>query len=99
MITTTTNHFRNQLILFFVRKISVQWLEVSSCIPPSFFQLCEMLEGMIPDCVHPLCDSVIAHVMIRFIKKFDVSLLYILSNLNISLLLDITPTIITNDLC
>ena len=48
-----------------VRKISNQWLEVASCIPPSFFQLCEMLEGMIPDCVHPLCDSVIAHIMIR----------------------------------
>ena len=48
-----------------VRKISTQWLEVSSCIPPSFFQLCELLEGMIPDIVHPLCDSVVAHIMIR----------------------------------
>ena len=28
-------------------------------------QLCEMLEGMIPDSVSPLCDSVIAHIMIR----------------------------------
>ena len=39
--------------------------QVSAAIPPSFFQLCELLEGMIPDCVHPLCDSVIAHIMIR----------------------------------
>ena len=38
---------------------------MSAAIPASFFQLCELLEGMIPDCVHPLCDSVIAHIMIR----------------------------------
>ena len=40
-------------------------IQVSAAIPASFFQLCELLEGMIPDCVHPLCDSVIAHIMIR----------------------------------
>ena len=50
-----------------VRKITTQWLEVSACIPPSFFQVCEMLEGMVPDIVHPLCDSVVAHVMISAI--------------------------------
>ena len=27
-------------------------------------QVCEMIEGLVPDSVHPLCDSVVAHVMI-----------------------------------
>ena len=47
------------------------YFQVSAAIPASFFQLCELLEGMIPDCVHPLCDSVIAHIMIRNSQMTD----------------------------
>ena len=30
-------------------------------------QVCEMIEGLVPDSVHPLCDSVVAHIMITAI--------------------------------
>ncbi|XP_023328186.1 uncharacterized protein LOC111701230 [Eurytemora carolleeae] len=47
-----------------IKKISVQFLEVSAVIPPSFFQVCEVIEGLVPDSISPLCDSVVAHIML-----------------------------------
>lgn len=42
-----------------IRKITQQWLEVSPCIPASFFQLCEMLESMVSIVCHHWPDHAI----------------------------------------
>ena len=50
-------------------------------------QVCEMIEGLVPDSVHPLCDSVVAHVMITaiygMITKITTALQVFLSPLTI----------------
>ena len=50
-------------------------------------QVCEMIEGLVPDSVHPLCDSVVAHIMITaiygMITKITTALQVSISHLNI----------------
>ena len=50
---------------FFQVSLSRVTRHMVTCVSRVLLQLCEMLEGMIPDSVSPLCDSVIAHIMIR----------------------------------
>ena len=99
MIKTVTNHFHNQLILFLSgRSVSSGWK-----LALAFLHL----SSNFVKCLKAWFQTVFILFVILSLhmswsgsfKQFDVSLLYILSNLNISLLLDITPTIITNDLC
>ncbi|CAB4069978.1 unnamed protein product [Lepeophtheirus salmonis] len=44
-----------------IKKINVNIMDVAYCIPISFYQVCELLETLIPDSIRPLCDSIVVH--------------------------------------
>lgn len=47
-----------------IAKLNANILDVAHLIPPSFYQVCELIEALLPDDINPICDSVVAHLFI-----------------------------------
>ncbi|TRY78188.1 hypothetical protein TCAL_04263 [Tigriopus californicus] len=50
-----------------IAKLNTNILDVAYLIPPSFYQVCELIESLLPDNIRPLCDSVVVHIFISCI--------------------------------
>ena len=50
-----------------IAKLNANMMDIAHLIPASFYQICELIEDLLPDEVRPACDSVIAHFFISCI--------------------------------